>query len=396
MKELKALFGELPNSEVQLLVWGELLKATLTGDGITFGQLAARLPETNKGTISRTLKTLAGKGLAERILPPSGGCDRATSEVAVEQPDHTVFRSAKAGDITKFFSELIALAGEASCSNATKTQTLSYKKRKSVSENVVNLQKGKDGPLPKGPILSAWFKEADYKRLERKLPSSAKDFTRIKGLEQACLNTMYAGYYKTYGADPFLRTLAFCEEYARAWKIFFPKIPCTGEKAILGKKFTDSAFWPDLVEARRQADRNNAKYDEWVDAIFKRYRDNPLPHRATPTPKYFKTPKAAEIYAGYYSDLYLGGTRDLLRPIWSKDEHDLTCPIQINTFQNFCEELKAVAKLNSRPAHELFDEAVRAGSLPLDYVKKLHKDIADKICDERGEVRLGLAEELGL
>ncbi|MCB2228730.1 MAG: MarR family transcriptional regulator [Desulfarculaceae bacterium] len=396
MKELKTLLGELPNSEVQLLVWGELLKATLAGDGVTFGQLAARLPETNKGSISRTLKTLEGKGMAERVLPTSSGCDRATPEVAIEQPDHTVFKAAKANEITKFFSGLLSLAGKASCSKATKTTTLLYKNKKSVSEDVLNLKQGEEGPLQKGPVLSAWFKEIDYKRLERKLPSSAKEFARIHRLEQACLNTMYAGYYKTYGADPFLRTRRFCEEYARAWENFLPRIPCLGEKAILGKKFTDSAFWPDLVEARRQADRNNAKYDEWVDAIFKRYRDNPLPHRATPTPKYFKTPKAAEIYAGYYADLYLGGTRDLFRPIWSKDEHDLTCPIQISTFQNFCEELKAVAKLNSRPAHELFDEAVRAGSLPLDYVKKYHKDIADKICDEKGEVRLGLVEELGL
>ena len=415
MKELKTLLGGLPNSEAQLLVWGELLKATLAGDGATFGQLVAALPGSNKGSVWRTLKKLEGMRLAEGISVPTSGCDRATPEVAVEQPDSRVFRATKAREIIDIFSGLASLVGEASCSSATKNETLSYNIKESLSKNSSftensppqdspaalpqnpSLQKGSPVALQLGTIFSEWFKEIDYKRLERRLPPNPKDFGRVARLEQACFNAMFGGYYRTYGADPFLRTIGFCEQYARFWGEYLPAIPCTGEKALLGKKFTDSQHWKDLVEARRQADRHNAKYDEWCRAIFKHYKEEPLPHRATPTPKYFKTPKAAEHYAGYYADLYLGGTRDLNNPIWSKEEHDLTCPVQLTAYQNLGEELKVIARQNNRPPYQLFEEAIRSGAIPIDYVKKHYKTFANQLdLDSAGEIKKSLVEEMGL
>jgi len=230
-----------------------------------------------------------------------------------------------------------------------------------------------------GPVLSAWFSEKDYKRLERKRSVDSKDLSRIMRLEQAVFNTSYPGYYREWGSDPFVRTICFADAFSAAWAEYMPGVPLKGKGRILGERYTDSNHWASLVEARRQADRHCARYDEWCRAIFRHYQNTSLPHNALPTPKYFKTPKAAEIYLGWYTDHYHAKIRDAQFRVWSPEEHDLTCPVQLTAYQRMFEEAEQVGRQDRRSLASVLAVLVEGGVMPQGWLDKHKRNLAPEV-----------------
>jgi len=198
-------------------------------------------------------------------------------------------------------------------------------------------------------------------------------------LEQAVFNTSYPGYYREWGSDPFVRTICFADAYAEAWQEYMPGVPAKGPGRILGERYTDSNHWASLVEARRQADRHCARYDEWCRAIFRHYQNTSLPHNALPTPKYFKTPKAAEIYLGWYTDHYHARIREAQFRVWPPEEHDLTCPVQLTAYQRMFEEAEQVGRQDRRSLASVLAVLVEGGVMPQGWLDKHKRNLAPEV-----------------
>jgi Fe2+ or Zn2+ uptake regulation protein len=245
---------------------------------------------------------------------------------------------------------------------------------------------------PTDPLdVKSWWTPAYQRRLERRrynsVEATAKAMAKTIMVEQDCLNQMWAGYYREHSTDAFTRTLEFCYAYRRTWGAY-SNIPIVGNRCILGKNYTDSDHWHSLVDARRQADRHNAKYDEWCKAIFEHYDENPLPGNALVTPKFFKTAKAAEIYTGWHLNRYANANRDLERPVWTAEEYDPKCTVQAVYWQGLVKDVSRIAKYSNSIPFEVLAGYVSRGVIPIQAVEAYAPELLELVKKKLARIKV--------